>query len=57
MNFVATKMAIVAIEIEKNFKKFMLRHINICCDTITKNKAEISIATKEDYVVTIKIVD
>ena len=56
MNVVVTKTTIVAIESEKNDKKIvatqkrMLRHNN-------ELKADISITTKENYVVTIKVVE
>ena len=50
MNPVVKKTTIDATEVEKNYKKLMLRHN-------TELKAEISIATKEDYVATIKIVE
>ena len=50
VNFVATKMATFTTEVEKNYKKLMLRHSK-------ENKAEISVATKEDYVTTIKVVE
>ena len=56
VNSVATKTATVTIEVEKNYKKnvatqkLMLRHSK-------ELKAEVSIATKEDYVLTIKVVE
>ena len=56
MNVVVTKTTIVAIESEKNDKnivatqKRMLRHNN-------ELKADICITTKENYVVTIKVVE
>ena len=54
MNSIAKKTAIIETEVKKNYKKnvttqkLMLRHNK-------ELKAEISIATKEDYVATIKI--
>ena len=54
MNSVAEKTTIIAIEVEKNYKKnvvtqkLMLRHNKDL-------KVEIYVATEEDYVVTIKI--
>ena len=50
VNSVTTKTVIVVTEVEKNHKKLMLRHSK-------ENKAEIYVATKEDYVETIKIVE
>ena len=48
MNSITTKTVIVAKKVEKNHKKLMLRHSK-------ENKAEISVAIKEDYVTIIKI--
>ena len=50
VNSVVTKTATVSTKVEKNYKKLMLRHYK-------ENKVEIFVATKEDYVVTIKIVE
>ena len=50
VNSVATKTATVTTEVEKNYKKLMLRHNK-------ENKAEISVSTKDDYVTTIKITE
>ena len=36
VNSVATKTVTVAIDVEKNHKKLMLRHRNLCCDTVKK---------------------
>ena len=56
VNFVVTKTTIVTTEVEKNDKKIvatqkrMLRHNN-------ELKASISFTTKENYVVTIKVIE
>ena len=56
VNSVATKTTIVATEFENNYKKnvptlkLMLRHNK-------ELKVEISVATKEDYVATIKVAE
>ena len=56
MNSVATNTVTVLTEVEKNYKKnvttqkLMLRHSR-------ELKAEVSVATKEDYVATIKVVE
>ena len=50
VNSIVTKTAIVVTEVMKNYEKLMLRHSK-------ENKAEISVATKEDYVATIKIAE
>ena len=53
---IVTKTATVATKVEKNYKKnvathkLMLRHNK-------ELKAEVSVATKEDYVATIKVVE
>ena len=55
-NFITTETNIVATEVEKNDKKivttrkWMLRHNN-------ELKADISVATKENYVMTIKVIE
>ena len=38
VNHVATKTTTVVKEVEKNYKKLMLRHINLCCDTVKKTR-------------------
>ena len=48
MKSVATKTATVIMEVEKKDTELMLRHSK-------ENNAEISVATKEDYVAIIKI--
>ena len=53
MNYVATKTFIIAIKVKRNYKKnvatkkLMLRHNE-------ELKVDISVMTKEDYIVTIK---
>ena len=56
VNSVVTKTTTIAIEVKKNYKKnvttqkLMLRHSK-------ELKAEVSVATKEDYVTTIKVIE
>ena len=38
VNFVATKSAIVAAKVEENYKKLMMRHINLCSDKVRKTR-------------------
>ena len=56
MNYVATKTLIITIKVEKNYKK------NVAIQKLVlrpneKLKVEISVASKEDYVLTIKVVE
>ena len=50
VNSITTKTVTVATEVEKNHKKLKLQHNK-------ENKEEISIASKEDYVTTIKFAE
>ena len=49
MNFFATKTNIVAIEVEKITRRMLRQNKEL--------KEEISVATKEDYVATVKFVE
>ena len=50
VNFIATKRLLSRQKLRRKTQKLMLRHSK-------GNKAEISMATKEDYVATIKIAE
>ena len=52
---VAIKTATVAIEVERNIKKLMLRHINLCCDTIKKTRQKSLLQQKKIMLRQIKI--
>ena len=56
VNSVVTKTAIVVIKFEKNYKKNVVTQ-KLMSQYNKELKAEISIATKEDYIATIKVVE
>ena len=56
VNSVVTKTAIVVIKFEKNYKKNVVTQ-KLMLQYNKELKAEISIATKEDYIATIKVVE
>ena len=47
VNFVATKTVTVPTEVEKNHKKLMLGHRNLCCNTVKKTRHKSSSRKKK----------
>ena len=44
---VATKTATIATEVEKNYKKLMLLHINLRCDTVSQLRRQKSLSRQK----------
>ena len=56
VNSIATNTATIAIDIEKNYKKNVVTH-KLMLRHSKELKVEVFVTTKEDYVVTVKVVE